>query len=265
VECTIVNEINSGKVTVEKSYSKANGATPAVEITLSCPGATISPDGMEMATPGGPNAVFTVTGMGANGVECTVSELAEDVPAGYNFGTISCSGVDGITYQGNSAKFTVKDGDHVQCTVRNVPEEGKLTIVKNATPSAGSPSFAFTGDLGAFNLSHGGSKTETVVVGDYDITETPLPANWVLVDITCTKAGGGAVSYNRAGDTLYVTVTNGSDITCTFYNELKGKITVKKVCIPATELNLTEDFEFSITNNGPQSVDRKARTRCRRR
>jgi uncharacterized repeat protein (TIGR01451 family) len=254
-ECTIVNELNSGKVTVEKSYSEANGATPAVEITLSCPGATITPDGTEMATPGGPNAMFTVTGMGVNGVECTVSELAEDVPAGYNFGTIACSGVDGITYEGNSAKFTVKDGDNVSCTVRNVPEKGKLTIVKNATPSAGSPSFAFTGDLGGFNLSHGGSKSEMVVVGDYDITETPLPANWLLADIVCTKVGGGAVAYSRGGDTLYVTVADGSDITCTFYNELKGSITVKKVCTPASELKLSEDFEFSISNNGPQSVD----------
>ena len=107
-------------MTVDKVYSPA-GPTGAVDIALTCNGDGEIDDDSQQATPGGPDAVFTVTGFTA-GDQCNVSEPS--IPAGYH----------AIYGQDCQAVELAVDGAY-ECTVTNTLNSATVTVDKVYSPA----------------------------------------------------------------------------------------------------------------------------------
>ena len=102
---------------------------------------------------------------------------------------------------------------------------GSITIVKQATTN-GDTSFSFVGapaPLTSFNLVDDGTIANTKVFsgittfGNYTISETSL-AGWGLDRASCSVENKTTGSATVDGSTAYITLAEGEDVTCTFYN-----------------------------------------------
>lgn len=67
-----------------------------------------------------------------------------------------------------------------------------------------------------WRLAHGQSRSFELAAGDYDISEI-VPDGWVLAGISCT--GGAPVI---KGSRVRVSLSEGDDVSCTFYNRQTG-------------------------------------------
>ena len=112
-----------------------------------------------------------------------------------------------------------------------------ITIVKQAT-SEGDTSFSFVGapaPLTSFNLIDDGTVSNTKVFsgitafGSYTVSETSL-AGWGLDRASCSIANQSTGTASVDGSTAYITLAEGEDVTCTFYNSP----------LPAPALGLTK-------------------------
>jgi uncharacterized repeat protein (TIGR01451 family) len=89
-------------------------------------------------------------------------------------------------------------------------------VVKQASPEGGT-TFAFTGDLGPFDLAVPAQPSRTfdnLAPGTYTVTEA-IPAGWVLSGLTCDDGS----STNLTTATATVELAAGENVTCTFSNE----------------------------------------------
>lgn len=102
---------------------------------------------------------------------------------------------------------------------------GSITIVKQATTN-GDTSFSFVAaptPLSNFNLVDDGTIANTKVFsgitafGSYTISETSL-AGWGLDRASCSVANQTTGTASVDGSTAYITLAEGEDVTCTFYN-----------------------------------------------
>lgn len=100
-----------------------------------------------------------------------------------------------------------------------------ITIVKQST-SEGNTSFAFVGTpspLTSFNLIDDGTSANTRVFagittfGSYSVSETSL-AGWGLDRASCSIANQTTGTATVQGATASITLAEGEDVTCTFYN-----------------------------------------------
>lgn len=208
---------------------------------------------------------FTLTDDGANPAIETFSEIepgqydvTETVPAGWNLGSLVCEDPDsGTTVDLASATATIDldPGETVSCLFTDTetppPAEGSITIVKNARPDSAQV-FDFTGDLGAFDLADTGpiAKSATftgLAPGDYEVTETPIPAGWDLADIVCVDPDAGT-TVSVATATVTIDLDGGESVTCTFVDEQRGSITIVKDALP------DDPASFDFTGSGPSPI-----------
>ena len=114
---------------------------------------------------------------------------------------------------------------------------GSITIVKQST-NEGDTSFSFVGaptPLTSFNLVDDGTVANTKVFsgitafGSYTVSETSL-AGWGLDRASCNIANRTTGTATVDGATAYITLAEGEDVTCTFYN----------APLPAPALGLTK-------------------------
>ncbi|MCK5061428.1 DUF11 domain-containing protein [Candidatus Parcubacteria bacterium] len=109
-------------------------------------------------------------------------------------------------------------GETYYCVAFNAPEPeetatGSITIIKSTSQETGIE-FEFFGDLGEFTLSDGESTTTSdLATGTYYIYEDNLLPDWDLTDIDC-----GDAIVDQAGDGVHITLDEGENATCTFYN-----------------------------------------------
>ena len=150
----------------------------------------------------------------------------------------------------------VEDGDGDETPAPDIGafefviETATITIQKVAFPDDGTD-FAFTGDLGSFTLDDadpddgdGFSDTmsfEDLAPGTYNVVET-VPAGWNLEDIDCDTDTTEPLT-----DGVAITVGNGDDVTCTFFNAEPSSITIVKDAEPADGT----DFDFSFEEETP--------------
>ncbi len=114
-----------------------------------------------------------------------------------------------------------QDGlDQIGYCVGTPPTTGTITIVKDAVPDD-SQAFAFTGDLGAFSLSDGGTDPDSETFGGLDpaagpfaVTEAAV-AGWSLDSISCDDPD---VTVDLGTGTVTIDLAAGEHITCTFTN-----------------------------------------------
>ncbi|HQF70854.1 MAG TPA: alpha-amylase family glycosyl hydrolase, partial [Promineifilum sp.] len=165
---------------------------------------------------------FTITG-----IITGTTTVAETTVGGWT-PAVSCdNGATGT----DAATFNLDTGEDVVCTFTNTqdaPPSGDLTITKTVVGTPPGADWAFTGDLGPFNLpaSGGGATYSDQAVGDYTINETYVPG-WATTT-SCTpgsETGGRSVS---------LTLDDGEAAECVFTNTLcqPGFYDDMSACVP---------------------------------
>ncbi|MFC8191252.1 beta strand repeat-containing protein [Cellulomonas sp. NPDC057328] len=176
--------------------------------------------------------------------------VAETAQTGFRYQSLACT-VNGaaaattVTTAGNQVRGVVNvdvaPGGVVDCVYTNRPV-ATLTLVKDVSFGGAAPSSwqlaatrsvptALPGPGGA-----GGSATVSAVTVSaetpYRLSETGGPATYVQVGgWSCVTASGTGVPVTAAGD---VTLTRGSDVTCTVTNATATLTLLKNVLSPST-------------------------------
>jgi uncharacterized repeat protein (TIGR01451 family) len=199
------------------------------------------------------------------GEEYTISET---VPAGWQGGALTCTGVtdlDGDVTDG-SVTFVAEAAQEIDCAVTN-NKLGSITIVKQTDPDLAVESFGFTFDgEPEFFLSDGQSRLEGDLVADsYEIVENDT-SGWALTDIDCGEAD---VTTDVAEGTASVNLAWGENVTCTYTNTQQAKVIVVKQTDPdgsaqsfgftfgATPFALSDGQSFDsgfVTPNVPYTI-----------
>ncbi len=178
----------------------------------------------------------------------TITE--QDPGPDYDLTALECAIIDsqsGISYVSGdlntgSVELTLTGpGQTAYCLFENT-ERGNITIVKEADPSDGTEfDFTLGGDASeSFALVDGDSQDYLLPVGVYVITEL-VPDGWENTDIVC-EYGDSTVTYNFGESEAFVALAPGDDVTCTYYNEKSGSISIVKDADPADDTA----FEFAI-------------------
>ena len=230
--CTITNTLRSDTFVVHKDYV-GGGTEPQVDVTLSCASGSVVEGGQDAGDPT-PDATFTVIQFVGNPT-CTATETS--IPDGYtSTGTCNASletGTCTITNTLNSAKLTVNKNF--------VPDNGatvSITVVctaENGTIVAPNPKDVTEVAPGVFVIT--GIETSTTCTATEDLADADL-TNYVANQTGCANVSVGE---------------NQQDASCTIVNQLKGQLTVDKICTPANEVGVQAIFTFSISG-GPQDV-----------
>ncbi len=240
--CTITNTLNSATITVDKVYSPA-GPTGAVDISLQCNGDGQIDDDSQQATPGGPDAVFTITGFTA-GDQCNVSEPT--IPAGYH----------AIYGQDCKAVELAVDGAY-DCTVTNTLNSATVTVHKDFSDDnddSVSVSLTCTGDgdvdsspKNATDEDNASGAPAVFTVTGFAVGDTCTVSETVPAGYTATY--GGADCDSEGVVTLEIEGSHG----CTITNTLNSAtITVDKVYSPTGP---TGAVDISLQCNGDGEID----------
>ena len=202
VTCTITNT-KKGHLIVRKVTDPANDTT-AFSITASGNG--------------------TITGTAVRPLATTADVDYEVTPGTYSVTEAAKAGWDVMT--GNTCvDVAVAAGETKTCTITN-SKRGTITIKKIVVPSTDSTTFGFTGDITA-TLGHNqtsGKEVDTLQNTFY-VTENDPGSDWRLSSVVCDDS-------DSSGSTLTGTATfkvaAGENVTCTFTNVKKTRITVVK-------------------------------------
>jgi len=136
----------------------------------------------------------------------------------------------------------VANGDEKSCIIKNA-KASSITIIKHAE-QVSDTSFDFTATgtgLSNFSLVDNSTSTDpekvftNLLPGNYSITENSKEG-WYLKSATCNN--------DQSPDAL--TLTAGSNVTCTFTNTQQGSLTIVKKALPFG----TDSFGFTLTGKG---------------
>ena len=177
-----------------------------------------------------------------NAAQLGAHTVTESASAGWSLTILSCTGAgadSSIDLGDRKATLDIDAGETVVCTFTNT-KHPTIVVRKITTGIAGGPfTFSTTGDNGfttPFSLT---TATAGVAVprsfeiaaagigGDFSVTETALPAGFVLTDVGCVVtiagAGGTVPGSNLATKTGTIDdLAAGATVTCTFTNSGVG-------------------------------------------
>lgn len=264
VTCTFVNtKAATGSLTIIKDSQPDN----AQVFTFTASGAglsnfTLDDDGN--TTNAFSNSV-TFNNLAA-GIALTVTE---DAITGWSVPSLQCiPTVPGLTTvftdQANRT-FTVnlEAGAHVTCTFINVftaPTTGSITIIKDTQPND-AQNFTFTSNqagIAPFPLDDDSDNTLAdrrtftgLPAGSYTFTETQI-SGWTLSSIACTATASATTSTSIVTAMASITLTAGSNVTCTFSNIMSPPAPTAKICgVKFNDLNgngLQDAGELGLAN-----------------
>jgi len=138
---------------------------------------------------------------------------------------------------------------------------GKITIKKVTDPAQDAQDFSYatTGasPVAPFVLDTDPASATTldtqvfpsVSPGNYSVTETPIPGNWDLTNLSCTVDKGTA-SFNISGATANISIGTLGEVTCTYTNVKRGQITIIKNTIPDGPTN----FGYTSTTSTSTAI-----------
>ncbi|MGV1035401.1 MAG: prealbumin-like fold domain-containing protein [Candidatus Nanopelagicales bacterium] len=187
-------------------------------------------------------------------------------PADYNFAALRCN-TDALN--GDNVEFVgFRSGQkHAFCYAWYIgdpaappPVPGTITIKKDAQ-EATNQSFGFQGDVsfnpgGMFSMRDsvtypGDVFSETRAPGDWHVRETTLPNGWTLTGINCVDGSGSSSVVDLGNKRVDITLAEGSNVTCTFSNDLAppptSNLRIAKVTYGSTG---TFPFELSGPTGG---------------
>jgi hypothetical protein len=234
--CTITNQLLTGKLTVIKEVNNDNGGTAEADDFCFTLGDGTSD---EYPTAGDPGTEF------------------EFLP-GHSFNVTEGDCADGSTPPGYSQSYsgcadTIAAGDDLTCTITNDDDAPSLTlkkVVKNDsggtakntewTLTATGPT-GFSGEMADENT--GVSSGTSFDAGTYDLSESGGPSGYTSGDWVCT--GGTQVD----GDTVKVAL--GDQVECTITNDDDAaSLTLKKI-VKNDNGGTAKNTEWTLTAAGP--------------
>jgi len=153
-----------------------------------------------------------------------------------------------------SASFGAEVKDFVAPVAVNITNCGTINIHKVTENGDGSFGYTTTGGLTppTFSLSNGGTRSykDTVLPGPYSVTESTLPANWNLKDLTCTATGSGtSATTDLASATASITMAPTGVVDCTYTNHTNNTPTIATT-LSATTVNIGDPVHDSATLSG---------------
>ncbi len=186
-----------------------------------------------------PGAPFTLVGNTKNGINSTFGEAGIDMTDSGIFPSNVCEnfGSAWLKSRSSGSSFTSEMKDFIAPIAIRVSNCGQLKVVKVTDPSPDptNSSFGFHLDDGAltnsgipkdFNLTNGGSDTETVFAGSsYSVAENTLPSGWDFVNASCDNGSGTLSGTSLTG----ISVAIDTLTTCTFTNRARGTIIIQKI------------------------------------
>ena len=122
----------------------------------------------------------------------------------------------------SSTSFTAEIKDFIAPQPVSISNCGTVKIHKVTENGDGTFGYTTTGGLtpATFSLSNGQTQTygpDTVLPGDYSVTESTLPAGWTLKSLVCTATGSGT-SKSISGATVSLTMAPEGTVECTYTN-----------------------------------------------
>jgi len=256
---------NCGKLTIIKrtaprglnqdfSYSTTGGL-------LASPGTfTLNDTGNSNADSAGNTKVFDNLHAGTY----TVTEGND--PAGFAFGSLSCTGTGGSS-SGKVATAVIVGGSDITCVYVNNQQLGAIKITKNSVK----PNTHLAG--GVFSITGPGSYTNSVTTagadgtvcvdglafGNYTVTETAAPTGYFIDDTTGhtvtvdTNTTCAAATY--IGETFTATDTPKTDIVATATAQVAGATASRVTCVNSASVNIGNSPQpSSSTFSDPASV-----------
>ena len=248
VETTVFGDVQTASVTFELDFGDSLSCT----FTNTVDGTFI----IEKATdPEGSGQTFEFTddvaGFIADGQTLSIDrqpgfyQSSEIVPAGWELTDIACESdgpVSSFKVSAPTAGVFLAAGETARCIFTNT-ELGSVTIVKQTL--GGDGSFDFGGDFGLFSIAtSGGTGSETfdgLLPGTYTVIED-VPDGWDLVDLTCDNES--EVDIDSA--TASIDVAAGEDVTCTFTDQQRARLTIQKSASGGDDV-----FEFESNTLDP--------------
>ena len=157
-----------------------------------------------------------------------------------------------------TATVNVDPGETVTCTFDNVQSD--TVIIRKVTRPGGDTTtdFAFTSNLpgaGAFTLKSGGLITVTGVIPGqaYTVNEGDPAPGYDLVDVSCRDTSSGQTFQgDLTARNVTFTPQAGHVVDCTFTNQKRGAIVVKKLVQPP---DANPVFNFVTSVGGGSAFD----------
>lgn len=214
--CTITNtydtpQVTKGSITVKKETNDASGDVVPFDFTGDLGAFSVNGDNTDTEL---------VSNLSAGSY--TVTETDEP---GWDFDSVSCTGADFVnTANGVTVTLDVANNvvENAICTFSNTKEivdDTTIMVIKQTDPALDQTDFSFTLNNTDFGpaLSDGESSGAIVVsVGINDLVETAVQG-WSLTNVSCVNEAQQSIGLVDA-DGVYLNLTEGDDITCTFTN-----------------------------------------------
>jgi len=242
ITCTFTNR-KRGTVTIKKVTDPAESGAGATSFSFS----------QDFDATGNFSLIHNGTKTFSGIVPGAAKTVVESDPTpGYDLTSIVCTGA--ATYTGTVATRTLSvtpaAGETITCTFTNT-KRGSITIVKDdQNPEKDATDFAFTttgAGLSGFSLDDDDDPTlsntkpfSNLVPGGSRVITEGANSNWDLTAINCTGSGYVTDVPNRK---VTITLANGGNVTCTFVNQRKARLTITKVVTGGG----SQTFEFSRT------------------
>jgi hypothetical protein len=243
---TIHKQVRTGASTVDSTTSALVDGWDFAASGTGSPSGTTGDDGT-----GAVNLPFDVDHLGAH----TITESA-GLP-GYVIESVTCNNV-AATHTDTTFDLTVDQSTVSSCTVINKPSSlGTIGVNKITTHGAGGP---FTVNVSGPNTNTDVSgstigKDSSTSIGEvgglypgvYTLDETGMPEGWAFAGVNCSN---GSVE----GDVATVTVGVGSEVACTYTNDLvPTNLTIVKSAEEGTNTGTDQPLDYTLTvdNAGP--------------
>jgi len=226
ITCMAVNTEQNGTITVVKVTDPASDTTTEFEFTTDYKGTFKLKNGdSDISDP------LTV-----NGGPYSVAETG--IPAGWDLKSLACDGNNP-----DPADIHLEANENVVCTATNV-QRGTIIVKKVTDPASSNATFDFTGDASGTIDNTQEIKVENLVAGTYTSTEA-AKTGWTLKSIGCSD-----LNSSGAGSTATFRLEAGETVTCTFTNEQKGTIEVRKTVSGGTS---AQTFVFELRQGASDS------------
>jgi hypothetical protein len=163
----------------------------------------------------------------------TFGEAAINLTAAGVFPTGTCEALGSAFLKSRaSASFGAEVKDFVAPVGVNISNCGTIRIHKVTENGDGVFGYTTSGGLSpsTFNLSNGQTRTygpDTVLPGNYSVTESTLPSGWTLKNLVCTASGNGtSTSTSLPAATASITMAPEGVVDCTYTNLTKVSPTI---------------------------------------
>jgi hypothetical protein len=185
----------------------------------------------------------------------TVAEAS--MPSGWVLVSSSCTKATGSPFSPQG--FTASIGDSITCTFTDTGQ-GQLKIVKNTIGGDATFGFTVSGPTPSSpSLTTVTGKADTgfvtVTAGTYSVSESPIPANWVLTTASCNDGSSSFSNPTVSG----IAVGVGAQVTCTFTDtSTKASPTISTSVSPASITiggSATDTATLTGGNNPTGTVD----------